>query len=104
GYARVMIFLARPILCGWTRRVLRTGRGELSVSALATLLVIIFLSATITNVIGLFSIFGAFIVGAVLYDQHEFREAVSRRLRDFVTVFFLPIFFTYTRLRTYIRT
>jgi Kef-type K+ transport system membrane component KefB len=43
-------------------------------------------------------------MGAVLYDQHEFREAVSRRLRDFVTVFFLPIFFTYTGLRTDIGT
>jgi Kef-type K+ transport system membrane component KefB len=104
GYAVFMIFVARPVLCGWTRRVLRTGGGELSVSALASLLVIIFLSATITNVIGLFSIFGAFIVGAVLYDQHEFREAVSRRLRDFVMVFFLPIFFTYTGLRTDIGT
>src|SRR5438045_5917592 len=43
-------------------------------------------------------------MGAVLYDQHQFREAVSRRLLDFVTVFFLPIFFTYTGLRTDIGT
>jgi Kef-type K+ transport system membrane component KefB len=100
GYALFVIFVARPILCRWTARMLRRSGGELSVSALATLLVIIFLSATITNLIGLFSIFGAFIVGAILYDQHDFREAVSRRLRDFVTVFFLPIFFTYTGLRT----
>src|SRR6267378_3854416 len=83
---------------------LRAGGGEISPSALALLLILIFLSAAITNLIGLFSIFGAFIMGAVLYDQHEFREAVMRRLRDFVTVFFLPIFFTYTGLRTDIST
>src|SRR5207248_1316121 len=82
-----------PFLCRWTARMLRTGGGELSLSGLAFLLILIFLSAAITILIGLFSIFGAFIMGAVLYDQHEFREAVSRRLRDFVTVFFLPIFF-----------
>ena len=35
---------------------------------------------------------------------HEFRAAVQERLRDFVTVFFLPIFFTYTGLRTDIGT
>ena len=73
--------------------MLRTGGGELSLSGLAFLLILIFLSAAITNLIGLFSIFGAFIMGAVLYDQHEFREAVSRRLRDFVTVFFLLALF-----------
>jgi Kef-type K+ transport system membrane component KefB len=104
AYALFMIFVARPLLCRWTARTLRTGGGELSLSALAFLLILIFLSAAITNLIGLFSIFGAFIVGAVLYDRHEFREAVSRRLRDFVTVFFLPIFFTYTGLRTDIGT
>jgi Kef-type K+ transport system membrane component KefB len=104
GYAVFMIFVARPFLCRWTARMLRTGGGELSLSGLAFLLILIFLSAAITNLIGLFSIFGAFIMGAVLYDQHEFREAVSRRLRDFVTVFFLPIFFTYTGLRTDIGT
>jgi len=79
---------------------MRSGGGEISLSALAFLLILVFTSAAVTNIIGLFSIFGAFIVGAVLYDQHEFREAVMRRLRDFVTVFFLPIFFTYTGLRT----
>ena len=84
--------------------MLRTGAGEIPLSALAFLLILIFASAAITNVIGLFSIFGAFMAGAILYDQHEFREAVMRRLQDFVTVFFLPIFFTYTGLRTDIGT
>jgi Kef-type K+ transport system membrane component KefB len=100
AYALFMIFVARPLLRRWTTRAMRAGGGEISLSALAFLLILVFASAAVTNIIGLFSIFGAFIVGAVLYDQHEFREAVMRRLRDFVTVFFLPIFFTYTGLRT----
>ena len=104
AYALFMIFVARPWLRRWTRQAMRVGGGEISLSALAFMLILVFSSAAVTNVIGLFSIFGAFIVGAVLYDQHEFREAVMRRLRDFVTVFFLPIFFTYTGLRTDIGT
>lgn len=100
GYALFMIFVARRWLCRWTQAALRRNGGELSLAALAVVLILIFVSAAITNVIGLFSIFGAFIMGAVLYDQHEFREAVMRRMRDFITVFFLPIFFTYTGLRT----
>src|SRR2546426_4890312 len=104
AYALFMILVARRLLRRWAAMTLRAGGGEISPSALALLLILIFLSAAITNLIGPFSIFGAFIVGAVLYDRHEFREAVSRRLRDFVTVFFLPIFFTYTGLRTDIGT
>src|SRR5207245_4853726 len=100
AYALFMILVGRRLLRRWTAMTLRAGGGEISPSALALLFILIFLSAAITNFIGLFSIFGAFIMGAVLYDQHEFREAVMRRLRDFVTVFFLPIFFTYTCLRT----
>src|SRR3989442_15062196 len=104
AYGLFMILVARRLLRRWAAMALRAGGGEISPSALALLLILIFLSAAITNLIGLFSIFGAFIMGAVLYDQHEFREAVMRRLRDFVTVFFLPIFFTYTGLRTDIGT
>ena len=104
AYALLMIFAARRLLLRWTASTLRAGSGEISLQALAFLLVLIFSSAAITNVFGLSPIFGAFIVGAVLYDQHEFREAVMQRLKDFVTVFFLPIFFTYTGLRTDIGT
>lgn len=39
-------------------------------------------------------------MGAILYDQRELCTAVNRRIHDFVTVFFLPIFFAYTGLRT----
>jgi len=104
AYAAFMLFVARPYLIRWARRALEQGNGELSLNSLAVLIVLVFTSSIITNLIGLFSIFGAFVMGAILFDQHEFREAVMRRLWDFVTVFFLPIFFTYTGLRTDIGT
>ncbi len=50
--------------------------------------------------IGIFSIFGGFVMGAILFDQKEVGQAIRTRLHDFVAVFFLPIFFTYTGLRT----
>src|SRR5262252_2815947 len=83
---------------------MRKFRGALSLSTLASLLILVFATAAITNVIGIFLIFGAFLCGAILHDQIELKEAVQTRLRDFVTVFFLPIFFTYTGLRTDIGT
>ena len=58
------------------------------------------ISAAVTNWIGIFSLFGGFMMGAIFYDQTDLRDAIHRRLNDFVTTFFLPIFFTYTGLRT----
>jgi Kef-type K+ transport system membrane component KefB len=104
GYASVMMLVVRPLLLRWIAHIRHKHKMELTLTHLAILLVIIFLSAVITNLIGIFSIFGGFIVGAILYDQADFRAAVAQRMRDFTTVFFLPIFFTYTGLRTDIGT
>jgi Kef-type K+ transport system membrane component KefB len=104
GFASLMIFGVRPLLRRWIQFVLRRGDGELGLNSSAVLVVVILLCAIATNLIGIFAIFGAFILGAVLSDQHEFRVAVTRQLRNFVTVFFLPIFFTYTGLNTDIGT
>jgi Kef-type K+ transport system membrane component KefB len=99
-YALFMVLVVRPLIRRWAHAHLRKHRGEISLNGLAILLVLVFISAAITNKIGIFSIFGGFAMGAILYDQRELREAILARLHDFVTVFFLPIFFTYTGLRT----
>lgn len=100
GFAVVMAVVVRPVLARYFRWVLRKNQGELGMNGLAILLVSLLLASLVTNRIGVFAVFGAFLLGAVLSDQTEFREAAVSRIRDFVTAFFLPIFFTYTGLRT----
>src|SRR5262249_13794245 len=85
GFALVMLFAVRPLLRAWVRHALRRGDGELGVNALAVLLAVIFTCAMATNRIGIFAVFGAFFLGAVLSGEHAFRQAVGRQLRDFVT-------------------
>jgi len=104
GYAAAMVWIVRPLLKKWTAQQMRKNKGKLSLGGLAVVIIMVLAASAATNVIGIFSIFGAFFFGAILYDQHELRAAVQERLRDFVTVFFLPIFFTYTGLRTDIGT
>lgn len=99
-FALTMGFVVRPLLICWIHTAVDTHTGQLSLNALAVTIVLVLLSAIATNLIGIFSIFGAFVLGAVLYDQERFREAVFQRLKDFITVFFLPVFFTYTGLHT----
>jgi Kef-type K+ transport system membrane component KefB len=100
AYGLIMAFAVRPLIARWSVWTLKNNGGELSLNGLAVILVLVLASAAITNWIGIFSLFGGFMMGAILYDQSELRDAVHRRLNDFVTTFFLPIFFTYTGLRT----
>lgn len=99
-FCLLMGFVVRPLLLRWLPRAVDARTGQLSLNALAVIFVLMFLCAAATNLIGIFSIFGAFILGAVMYDQERFREAVFQRLKDFVTAFFLPVFFTFTGLQT----
>lgn len=100
GYSLVLIFAARPLLHRWARWAVARGGGSLKLNDLALVICVLFASAIVTNKIGIFAIFGAFLLGGVMSAVPEFRAAVTARLRDLVTVFFLPIFFTYTGLRT----
>jgi Kef-type K+ transport system membrane component KefB len=100
GFALFIFVIARPMLKRWARSAVRRGDGVLALNDLAVLLVLLLCSGLITHEIGIFAIFGAFMLGAVFHDETEFRHAVLMKLNDFVTVFFLPIFFTYTGLRT----
>jgi K+:H+ antiporter len=99
-FTLAMGLVARPLFIRWIRRAVDSKDGHLTLDALAVVFVAMFACAAITNLIGIFSIFGSFALGAVLYDQDRFREAVFHRLKDFVTAFFLPVFFTYTGLHT----
>ncbi len=100
AFGTFMFLVVRPLLKKFVRRRLEVEREHLSIATLATILALVFISSMITSKIGIFSIFGGFIMGAILFDEHEFRKAVHARLQDFVRVFFVPIFFMYTGLRT----
>ncbi|MDR3690257.1 MAG: cation:proton antiporter [Fimbriimonas sp.] len=92
--------ILRPLAIRAIQKEFTTRGGHMSLNGLAILIVAILGCATITNKIGISSLFGPFMLGAVLYDQVEFRESVFHHMKHFVTAFFLPIFFTFTGLHT----
>jgi len=108
GYYLTWWFVMRPLM----KRLIRisqtspapmgekAGRGKLTHNLLGILLAGIFISAITTYQIGIFAIFGGFMMGVILYDEHELIAAWKERVGHFVMIFFLPIFFTYTGLRT----
>ncbi|MBT9590378.1 MAG: cation:proton antiporter [Thiobacillus sp.] len=80
----------------------KAGHGKLTHSLLGILLAAIFISAMTTYQLGIFAIFGGFMMGVILHDEHALIDAWKERIGHFVMVFFLPIFFTYTGLRTHV--
>ena len=103
--ALVLLFFAvswfgvRPLM----KRILHrcdARSGALTNNLLGIVLAAIFLSAMTTYQLGIFAIFGGFMMGVLLHDEHAFVTTWRKRISPFVMVFFLPIFFTYTGLRT----
>ncbi|MBY4594082.1 cation:proton antiporter [Ottowia caeni] len=99
GFALLAWFGLRPLV----KRLVRLGqRGDdpLPNSLLGVLLALIFMGAMATYQLGIFAIFGGFMMGVLLHDERRLIGAWKDRMGQFVTVFFVPIFFTYTGLRT----
>jgi Kef-type K+ transport system membrane component KefB len=98
-YVIVCLYAVRQVLRFIVRRF-EFNHQALPQDLMAILLVIVFTSAMLTSKLGIFAIFGGFMMGVLLHDQRELVEAWKNKVADLVTVFFLPIFFTYTGLRT----
>ncbi len=74
--------------------------GRLPSAFLAITIALAFAGALATEAIGIFAIFGGFALGLVYHRHPPFVEVWKRSVGQFVLVFFLPVFFTLTGLRT----
>lgn len=74
--------------------------SRLSPSFLTLLLVVLFACCLFTNVLGVFAIFGAFMLGVALHQELALVRAWREKFADFVLVAMVPIFFTNTGLNT----
>jgi Kef-type K+ transport system membrane component KefB len=104
-FGTVSLFTLLMLLVGpWLRERWRQSSAAqgtpLPRSFLALLLAALFASALATNVLGIFSIFGAFLLGVALHQEAGLVKAWRDRFSDFVLVALVPIFFTNTGLRT----
>ncbi|MEX0649394.1 MAG: cation:proton antiporter [Candidatus Andersenbacteria bacterium] len=98
-YFPAMIFVIRPLLRRWLVGALLRNKGKLSLEDLGLLLGCVLLSGWITHLLGIFAIFGAFLMGAMVSGTGRVRRELNRHL-GLVTSLFLPVFFTSTGLRT----
>ncbi len=74
--------------------------GSLPPNLMTVIICLIFAMGICTYKLGIFTIFGGFLAGLLLHHHKAFVEAWRAQIGKFVLVFFLPVFFTYTGLRT----
>ena len=84
----------------WRRSVAAGDGTDMPTGFLALLLVVLFSCCLVTNKLGVFAIFGAFLLGVALHQETGLVKAWRERFSDLVLIAFVPIFFTNTGLRT----
>ena len=98
GYVFLMLKVVRPFL----KRVgeLKNSRESLSKPVVAIFLLTLVISAYTTEIIGIHALFGAFMAGAIMPDNTNFRSIIIEKVEDFSVIVLLPLFFVFTGLRT----
>jgi Kef-type K+ transport system membrane component KefB len=96
GFAAALLFVARPLVAHWLRNA-----GEKPTQGLLALIFAGMLGCVVVaEVVGVNSVFGAFLWGFVIPRQSGLARQLVIRLRDVVTALLLPAFFAYSGLRT----
>ncbi len=92
-YIFSMFAVVRPALRWMTTRL--AVASELSI-----MLIFVFLSSWITELAGFHALFGAFLAGVVWPRSDSKRNDVAARIEPLATTMLIPLFFSYTGLRT----
>ena len=97
-YVFVMLLLVKPFL----KRVgeIYSNSEVLNKSIVAFILLILIVSAFLTQVIGIHALFGAFLAGVVMPQLPNFRRLIIDKIEDVSVTLLLPLFFVFTGLRT----
>jgi Kef-type K+ transport system membrane component KefB len=87
-------------IVNWMLAKLPPRDGHVPLNLMTAIICLIFVMGICTYKLGIFTIFGGFLTGLLFHHHKAFVEAWRRQVGQFVLVFFLPVFFTYTGLRT----
>ena len=93
AYIAGMFAVIRPALRWLTH-------GMTVTSELSIMLIFVFLSSAITELAGFHALFGAFLAGVIWPRTKGKSDAVAAKIEPLATTLLIPLFFSYTGLRT----
>jgi Kef-type K+ transport system membrane component KefB len=83
------------------RSALRWFAGRLTAAnELSTMLIFVFLSSWVTELVGFHALFGAFLAGVIWPRSHSNRDDVAAKIEPLTMTMLIPLFFSFTGLRT----
>ena len=102
GFAIVYVLLMLKVLRPALERLehVYTNREKMRTPIIALLFIMLIVSSYVTSIIGIHSLFGAFIAGVIMPAGFSFRKIVIDKIEDVSIVLLLPLFFVITGLRT----
>lgn len=96
-YAVGVLTIGKSLLSRLGKKVER--EGSLSASMFTFVLMLVMLGAWITDAVGIYAVFGAFILGTAM-PRGLFAHEIQRHLEPLTTSLLLPLFFVYSGLNT----
>jgi Kef-type K+ transport system membrane component KefB len=92
-----LFYVINPLLAYWFKR---KGVQQLDNSIFSVVLFLLIGCAVFTDYLGLYSVFGGFMLGLSMPRQKHLLLGISMRIKDITVVLFLPVFFAFSGLNT----
>jgi Kef-type K+ transport system membrane component KefB len=96
-FVLLLFFAVRPFLDYIINKTKNPNQDNTAFSVVIFLLII---CAIFTDYLGLYSVFGGFVLGLAMPRKQDFIEAVSIRVKDITLVLLLSVFFAFSGLNT----
>jgi Kef-type K+ transport system membrane component KefB len=92
-----MFFVVKPLLKKLLKRV-NMENGQSMQNYMAIILILLLVNALITDAIGLYSVFGGFVTGLIVPRDQKVMDYITTRVKDFIILLLLPLFFAFSGL------
>ncbi|OLN87045.1 K(+)/H(+) antiporter 1-like protein 2 [Colletotrichum chlorophyti] len=99
GYGLFLAFAVRPAFL-WVLRKTKSLENGPTQGVVALTLVMVLASAFFTSIIGVHSIFGAFMVGLLCPHEGGFAIKLTEKIEDLIATLFVPLFFALSGINT----
>ncbi|KAF6809580.1 k+ homeostasis protein kha1 [Colletotrichum musicola] len=99
GYALFLGFAVRPAFV-WVLRRTRSLENGPTQGVVALTILMVLASAFFTSIIGVHSIFGAFMIGLMCPHEGGFAIKLTEKIEDLISTLFVPLFFALSGINT----
>lgn len=97
-YIIIMFAVVRPFLKKLGK--VYANQEVINKNFVGFILLVLVISSATTEILGIHALFGAFMAGVIMPPNMGFRKVMMEKVEDIALVFFLPLFFAFTGLRT----